>query len=150
MRKPAKTAALIVGLGVGAAVGPSLGTAALWSGVAVAALGVGLSLIGDSAPDLVAQGTVDRDGNRASTDASGDARRELYERPTLSGLAPRVEQILRLAEEQADDHRAEAKRESEELVAAARREAETILSRAHDRAAGTTGTDRGRDSGPLV
>src|SRR5690625_2844746 len=34
-------------------------------------------------------------------------------RPTLSGLGTRVEQILRLAEEQANEHRAEAKRETE-------------------------------------
>ena len=37
-------------------------------------------------------------------------------RPTLSGLGTRVEQILRLAEEQANDHRSEAKRESEGIL----------------------------------
>src|SRR3954464_12280261 len=39
-------------------------------------------------------------------------------RPTLSGLGTRVEQILRLAEEQANDHRSEAKRESEGILSA--------------------------------
>ncbi|MEV1156793.1 hypothetical protein AB0J27_15495 [Micromonospora chokoriensis] len=147
MRKPTKTAALLFGLGVGAAVGPSLGTAALWSGVAVAALGIGLALLGDSEPDLMADGVVDRDGNSASADTSYDEWRQRHERPTLSGLGTRVEQILKLAENQANDHRAEAKRECEQLVAAARQEAETIVSRAHDQAAGITGRDRGPDSG---
>lgn len=147
MRKPAKTAALLFGLGVGAAVGPSLGTAAVWSGVAVAALGIGLALLGESEPDLMADGMVDRDGKSASADTSYDEGRERHERPTLSGLGTRVEQILKLAEKQANDHRNEAKRESEELVAAARQEAETIVSRAHDQAAGIAGRDRGPDSG---
>lgn len=31
MRKPAKTAAVLFGLGVGVAAGPSLGTAAVWT-----------------------------------------------------------------------------------------------------------------------
>ncbi|MGW3786647.1 hypothetical protein ACWD5Z_18835 [Micromonospora chokoriensis] len=147
MRKPAKTAALLFGLGVGAAVGPSLGTAALWSGVAVAALGIGLALLGESEPDLMADGMVDSDGNSASADTSYDEWRQRHERPTLSGLGTRVEQILKLAENQANDHRAEAKRECEQLVAAARQEAETIVSRAHDQAAGITGRDRGPESG---
>ncbi|MGW5581695.1 hypothetical protein [Micromonospora chokoriensis] len=147
MRKPAKTAALLFGLGVGAVVGPSLGTAALWSGVAIAALGVGLALLGESEPDLMADGMVDRDGNNASAGTTYDEWRQRHERPTLSGLGTRVEQILKLAENQANDHRAEAKRECEQLVAAARQEAETIVSRAHDQAAGITGRDRGPDSG---
>lgn len=150
MRKPAKTAALLFGLGVGAAVGPSLGTAALWSGVAVAALGVGLAMVGESEADLVADGTAGRDGSGTSTDTSYEEWRQRHERPTLSGLGTQVERILKLAEEQANDHRAEARRESEELVTAARQEAETILSRARDQAAGITGTDRSRDSEPLA
>ncbi|MGW0217711.1 hypothetical protein ACWDXH_25280 [Micromonospora chokoriensis] len=150
MRKPAKTAALLFGLGVGAVVGPSLGTAALWSGVAIAALGVGLALLGESEPDLMADGMVDRDGNNASAGTTYDEWRQRHERPTLSGLGTRVEQILKLAENQANDHRAEAKRECEQLVAAARQEAETIVSRAHDQAAGITGRDRGPDSGSLA
>ena len=40
--------------------------------------------------------------------------------PTLSGLGTRVEQLLRLAEEQSNEHRDEAKREAEKLIAAAR------------------------------
>jgi gas vesicle protein len=150
MRKPAKTAALLFGLGVGAAVGPSLGTAALWPAVAVAALGVGLAMVGESEPDLIADRTVDSDGNSASADTSFEEWRQRHERPTLSGLGTQVERILKLAEEQANDHRADAKRESEDLVAAARQEAETILSRARDQAAGITGADHSRDSEPLA
>ncbi|MGV9809642.1 hypothetical protein [Micromonospora chersina] len=148
MRKPARTAAVLFGFGVGAAVGASLGPAAVWPGVAVAALGVALSLIGTRESDLVGDDLVDRD---EETGAAGDAttagtavvaerRRRDRQRPTLSGLGTRVEQILQLAEEQADDHRAGARREAEAIVAAARREAEAILNRAQDQAAGITAT----------
>ncbi|MGA3490065.1 hypothetical protein ACK8GG_18885 [Micromonosporaceae bacterium DT55] len=50
-----------------------------------------------------------------------------------------MEQILRLAEEQAEDHRVEARVEAEAIVTAARQEAEVILSRAHQQAAGISG-----------
>ncbi|WP_173061436.1 hypothetical protein [Phytohabitans houttuyneae] len=121
MRKPAKTAAVLVGLGVGAAAGPSLGAAAVWSGVAVAAVGVVLSLLGSTEP---APGDgAERQGRNP-------------QRPTLSGLGTRVEQVLELAEEQAADHRAEARREAEEIVTTARREAEAIVNRAREQAAG--------------
>lgn len=63
-------------------------------------------------------------------------------RSLLSGLGSRVEQILKLAEEQADNHRAEARLEAEGIVTAARREAEAILNRAHEQAAGISGTRR--------
>jgi hypothetical protein len=52
----------------------------------------------------------------------------------LRGLGRRAGEILRLAEQQADDHRAEARREAEEIVAAARREAEEILAAARQEA----------------
>jgi len=57
-----------------------------------------------------------------------DTNKQLEEnsRPTLSGLGTRVEQILRLAEEQANDHRGEAKRESEGILSAGRLEAREI------------------------
>lgn len=150
MRKPAKTAAVLFGLGVGAAVGPSLGPAAVWSGVAIAALGVALSLVGTTESDLVGDGLVDRDedagvagdGMTTGTAVVAERRRRNRQRPTLSGLGTRVEQILKLAEEQAADHRAEARLEAEGIVTAARREAEAILNRAHEQAAGITGTRR--------
>ncbi|MGW5667366.1 hypothetical protein [Micromonospora sp. NPDC003776] len=63
-------------------------------------------------------------------------------RPTLSGLGTRVEQLLKLAEEQADDHRAKARLDAEGIVTAARREVEAILNRAHEQAAGISGARR--------
>ncbi|MFG3301797.1 DivIVA domain-containing protein [Micromonospora chersina] len=152
MRKPAKTAAVLFGLGVGAAVGASLGPAAVWPGVAVAAL----SLIGTTESDLVGDDLVDRDGEPGAADDGttpgtavvAERRRRNRQRPTLSGLGTRVEQILHLAEEQADHHRAEARREAEGIVTAARREAEAILNRAHEQAAGITGTLPGRLPAP--
>ncbi|WP_433124851.1 hypothetical protein ACQPWW_20835 [Micromonospora sp. CA-240977] len=146
MRKPVKSAAVLFGLGVGATIGPSLGPNALWSGVAVAALGIGLSLLGTSEADLVEADLVDRVA--ANDDTAVERLREFYQRPTLSGLGTRVEQILRLAEGQANDVLTEAKREGEEMVAAARQEAETIVRQARDQAAGITGTTRDGESKP--
>ncbi|MEV1316436.1 hypothetical protein AB0J14_10165 [Micromonospora arborensis] len=145
MRKPAKTAAVLFGLGVGAAVGPSLGPAAAWSGVTIAALGVVLSLVGTTEPDLVEDGLVDRDEAAAGTPTgtpvvTDQLLLDLQRRPTLIGLGNRVEQILRLAEQQASDHRTEARRQSEAIVTDARREAEALLDRAHEQAAGIAGT----------
>jgi cell division septum initiation protein DivIVA len=59
-------------------------------------------------------------------------------RPTLDGLGTRVEQILRLAEEQAEACRSAAQQEAEEIVAAARREAEEIVAAARREADGIT------------
>lgn len=64
------------------------------------------------------------DGTTTGTAVLAERRRRNRQRPTLSGLGTRVEQILKLAEEQADDHRAEARLEAEGIVTAARREAE--------------------------
>jgi hypothetical protein len=54
------------------------------------------------------------------------------ERPTLSGLSTRVEQILYLAEEQAAEHVAKAKQQAEAIVAAAHDEARAIRARTED------------------
>src|SRR5436305_14285383 len=61
-------------------------------------------------------------------------------RPTLSGLGTRVEQILRLAEEQANDHRGESKRESEGILSASRLEAREITDKARAEAAAMKAT----------
>jgi cell division septum initiation protein DivIVA len=50
--------------------------------------------------------------------------------PTLSGLGTRVEQLLRLAEEQANEHRDESKREAEKLIAAAHLESKEVVEKA--------------------
>jgi cell division septum initiation protein DivIVA len=60
-------------------------------------------------------------------------------RPTLRGLGSRVEQILSLVEQQAEQYRETARREAEEIVAAARREAEEILAAARREAHRITG-----------
>jgi hypothetical protein len=138
MRKPVKTAAVLVGLGVGVAVGPSLGPAGVWSGVAIATLGVALSLVGTTESE---DAGVAGDGTTTGAAVVAE-RRQDRQGPTFSDLGPYVEQLLSLAEEQADQHRAEARLEAEEIVTAARREAEAILDRAHEQAAGTTGTRR--------
>ncbi|MFF0154429.1 DivIVA domain-containing protein [Micromonospora sp. NPDC005203] len=153
MRKPARTAAALFGLGVGVAVGPSLGPAATWSGIVVAGLGVVLSLVGTTESDLVEDGLVDRDEVAAETGTgtpvvTDQLLLDLQRRPTLSGLGDRVEQILRLAERQAHDHRTEARREAEGVVTDARREAEAILNRAREQAAGITGTHREPPAAP--
>lgn len=162
MRKPAKTAAVLVGLGVGAMVGSFLGPAAVWVGAAVAALGVGLSLVGTSASDLVGDGPADRragagadagdgdgDGDGTNPESPASGRRRKPEPVTFAHLGPRVEELLRIAEEQAEDVRAEARREAERIEAAARQEAETILDRAREEAAGVTATGPHLPSGPL-
>ncbi len=156
MRKLAKTAAVLVGLGIGAMVGPSLGPASVWSGVAMVALGGALSLVGATKSDLAGDGVVvDRDDDAAvagdgpatAAVAAAERRRRNRQRPTLGGLGTRVEQILRLAEEQASCHRAEGRLEAEEIVTAARREAEAILNRAHQQAAGITDTRQDSSAG---
>src|SRR5437773_10850939 len=57
-----------------------------------------------------------------------DQSKQLEEsgRPTLSGLGTRGEQILRLAGEQANEHRGESKRETEGILSGARLEAREI------------------------
>lgn len=144
MAKPVKTAAALFGLGVGVAVGPALGPVAVWLGVAVAALGIGLSLIGSAESDLVGDGLVDRDAPAGDRTATGTAdvaerKRRNANRPTLNGLGTQVEQILKLAEEQADDHLNAARLDADKTVSAARQEAEAILRRAHEQAAGNAG-----------
>ncbi|MGW3786493.1 hypothetical protein ACWD5Z_18065 [Micromonospora chokoriensis] len=149
MRKPAKTAALLVGLGVGAAAGPPLGPAAAWSGIAIGALGVALFLVGTREPDLVGDVGID-DEEEAEMPDDGAAtaverRPRNRQRSTFAHLGPHVEQILRLAEEQASTIVETARLESERLVAAARREADAHLAR--EQTAGFTGAHQ--DLSPL-
>src|SRR6185369_4716017 len=68
---------------------------------------------------------------------AADQAKQLEEssRPTLSGLGTRVEQILRLAEEQANEHRGETKRDAEGIVSGSRLEAREITDKARAEAA---------------
>lgn len=105
---------LVVGLGFGAVAGRFIGPAAVWLGLVLAVAGIATALV--SPPE--------------SLPGRPSALRPGRDRPTLAGLGTRVEEILRLAERQAEDHRATARREAEEIVAAARSEAQAILDRA--------------------
>lgn len=116
--------ALMVGLGVGAVGGAQAGAAAVWPAVIVGLAGVALSFV-----------------RSRPTAAGGEAAvPSTDERPTLAGLGTRVEQIIRLAEEQADDHRATAEREAERLLSEARSAARLIVDRARAEAARSTET----------
>jgi hypothetical protein len=96
-------------VGAGAIAGVSAGRPAM--PFAIGAVVVGLI--------VAVAGSLSRTGDLIE-DASG------ADRPTLAGLGTRVEQILRIAEEQADDHRAEARREADAIIAAAHAEARRI------------------------
>jgi hypothetical protein len=117
MKRPATSlSALLIGLGIGAVGGAVLGAGAVWPGLVVGVVGVGLSLAGSKPADV---------GGEAAVQPPS-------EHPTLAGLGSRVEQIIRLAEEQADDHRTRAEREAELMLS----EARLILDRARAEAAG--------------
>ncbi|MFK4245934.1 hypothetical protein ACI2KV_23925 [Micromonospora chokoriensis] len=151
MRKPAKTAALLVGLGVGAAAGPSLGPAAAWSGIAIGALGVALFLVGTRESDLVGDVGIDDEEAEVPYDGAATAverRPRIRQRSTFAHLGPHVEQILRLAEEQASTIVEDARLESERLVAAARREADAHPNLAREQTAGLTGAHQDLSSIP--
>lgn len=160
MRNAATRAAVPfgAGLGIGAAVSPSLGPVALWSGIVVAAIGVAFSVVGTRESNLVGDGLDDRDeDSRIAGDPTNvgtadvaEPRRRNRQRPTLSGMGTRVEQILKLAEEQANDHRTTARREADGILTAARREADAILNRAHDQAAGITGARQDLSPAPFT
>ena len=145
MAKPVKTAAALFGLGVGLVVGPALGPVAVWLGVAVAALGIGLSLIGTAESDLVEGRHWSTATSRPATDTAAGTAGVVNDsggtpnRPTFAHLGPQVERILKLAEEQADDHLNAARLDAEKTVNAARQEAEAILRRAREQAAGNAG-----------
>lgn len=113
MRMPVPPAALLlIGLGLGA-IGRAYVLAASWIGLILVIVGIGLAIAS---------------GPRAPADQRAGGR------PTLQGLGDRVEQILRLAEEQANDRRAMAKREAERIVADARAEARAITESAGEQA----------------
>ncbi|MFI1996776.1 hypothetical protein [Actinoplanes sp. NPDC020271] len=102
---------VLAALGLGAFVGAQTG-AALTIPAAVAG---GLGLL------LVAFGK--RDGGKDLIPGPSAASVTGKEKPTLSGLGARVEQILQLAEEQAADKVAEANKEAARIIADAEVEA---------------------------
>ena len=122
MRMSGRPAAmLLIGLGIGATGGAYLHAAALWVGLVLVIVGIGVAIAtGPPAPALPADPAV----------------RPAKARPDLVGLGSRVEQVLRLAEEQAGVHRADAKREAERIVADARANAQAIIEKAEKQAPG--------------
>src|SRR5215475_9275158 len=92
MRMSGRPAAmLLIGLGVGAIGGGYLHAAARWVGLVLVIVGIGVAIAsGPPAPAPPA----DREVGPATA------------RPTLAGLGTRVEQVLHLAEEQANAFRA--------------------------------------------
>jgi uncharacterized membrane protein YhiD involved in acid resistance len=94
-------ASLLVGLGIGIAIGRRLAESGLVIAAVAVLVGLVLAAIGPRAP---------RDPNA----------------PTLNQLGTRVEQILRVTEEQGAASKAAAQREADEIVAAARAEAARI------------------------
>ena len=111
-------AMLLTGLGIGAIGGAYLhAAAARWVGLVLVVVGIGVAIAsGPPAPALPADPAV----------------RPAKARPDLVGLGSRVEQVLRLAEEQAGVHRAEAER----IVADARAKAQAIIKKAQRQAPG--------------
>src|SRR3954449_10230459 len=71
-----------------------------------------------------------------------EAHRQLreVERPSYSGLGARIEQLLRLAEEQAGDVIAAASKDAEEALAQARVEASQVRAAAQNESAELTAT----------
>ncbi|MEU4481686.1 hypothetical protein AB0F68_27015 [Micromonospora sp. NPDC023966] len=111
----------MIGLGVGAVAGAGCGAAATWPGVGLGVLGAGLALFGSRS---------------ATSEEAAVAPSE--KGPALAQLGTRVEQILRLAEEQAENHRAEAARDAERTLSEARSAAQLIVDTARAEAAGLT------------
>jgi hypothetical protein len=103
------TRAQLAVLGIGVMLGALAGREAFWVGLVIALLGVLLVLAGGLRRDtaIIPDNTVGK-------------------RPNVRSLGTRVEQILREAEQQAETHMANARREADEIVVTAREEAARI------------------------
>jgi hypothetical protein len=112
----------LFGAGCGTAAGAMAGQPALVPGVVVGVLGLCLLAVGArrGGGNLVEDATTVR-GRSSTSTAGGGVRKN--DRPTLSGLGTRVEQILQLAEQQAAALVEEAEAEAARIVARARTEA---------------------------
>jgi F0F1-type ATP synthase membrane subunit b/b' len=108
--------AALLGVGVGVAIGSRLDKTTIWYGVAAAVIGVVWGFL----------------ASRADT-VAGAPRPVTASKPqSLTGLGGRVEQILRLAKEQAADHVTAAERKAEGIVAEAQAQADAIRASAGD------------------
>jgi hypothetical protein len=107
-------------LGLGAVLGALIGPSALWYGLAAIVLA---AVVLPFERRRAASGTAPM----ASPPADPRERRAGSTVPSLAGLGGRAEKILRLAEENALAHLAEAQREADAIVSAARAQARDIL-----------------------
>jgi hypothetical protein len=122
----------VIALGAGAVIGSVIGRTGLAAGAVVVVLGLVCAIAGAGATP-----TPEQAAKRAARAEEIHARRlAAADRPGIAALGPRVEQVLRLAEEQADELRAKATQEAAQIVAAARAQADRIIAEA------TAGTDR--------
>ncbi len=104
-------------LGIGMAVGAAFGPAAASGGLVLILGGLVVFLLRPRRATVIA-------GVQYPQATGGEAPTDL--RPAMLDLGTRVEGILRLAEQQADEHRSEARREAQQIVARARAEAAAI------------------------
>jgi nucleotide-binding universal stress UspA family protein len=122
-RRSQALAVPLISLGIGAGIGASLGSTAAWFALVAGVFGIALSFAGSREPSPAA-GSPDPPASRP---------------PQAEGLESRVRQVLRLAEQQAEDHRDDARREAERILAAARSQADAIVDAARIEAARVTG-----------
>jgi len=108
--------AALLGIGVGIAVGSRLDKTTIWYGIAAAVIGVVWGVL----------------ASHSDTDAVPPRRVTASEPPNLAGLGGRVEQILRLAKEQAANQVDAAERKAERIVAEAQAHADGIRATASD------------------
>jgi hypothetical protein len=126
MSKSRTVALALVLVGIGEVIGSVAGKPAVWYGLGVAVVGVVLLLLPRRNP-------------ADATGAEPGAAPKRDDRPTLSGLGTRVEQILKLAENQASEHKGEAAHDADAILAAARAEAKSIIEQAQAEASRLTG-----------
>jgi predicted lipid-binding transport protein (Tim44 family) len=112
---------LLTGLGIGAVIGLNADGGLLGWAVAVAAVGVALMIFRSrGSADLVADATT---ASRPVPPA------EEAGKPTVAGLGTRVDQIIRMAEQQAADHKRTAEAEAGRIIGEARAEADRLRRR---------------------
>ncbi len=143
-------------VGGGMVLGALTGRSFIWLGLTVLIIGLTV-LVSRLASARVGQPQTAPPAGTPSQGSKAPSRAEEYSRWTISGLGGRVEHILRLAEQNAETHVNDARREAEAIVAAARLEAAQILEAARTetgqaapaREAGTTWTNDGTQTGSI-
>jgi vacuolar-type H+-ATPase subunit H len=126
---------LAAGLGFGLFFGAlSASQVALWAGIGISITGmvayVASLPAGDDIPpdplDAADEPDMQPGAARIARSRAARSRADDERRPTLSGLGTRIEQIMQLAEQQANDHLKDKRREADRIIAAAEKEARKI------------------------